>query len=88
VRAGNWKLQVNEKQGKTWLFDLANDPTERLNLADRRPDKRAELQALIDTHHRGRKPPLYPSTTDSAIMVDKTLAERFAPGDEFIYWPN
>lgn len=88
VRAGNWKLQVNEKQGKTWLFDLASDPTERVNLADRRPDKRAELQALIDAHHRGRKPPLYPSTTDSAIMVDKTLAERFAPGDEFIYWPN
>ena len=88
VRAGNWKLQVNEKQGKTWLFDLASDPTERVNLADRRPEKRAELQALIDTHHRGRKPPLYPSTTDSAIMVDKTLAERFAPGDEFIYWPN
>jgi len=88
VRAGGWKLQVNEKQRKAWLYDLANDPTERVNLVGRRPDKRAELQALLDAHHRGRKPPLYPSTTDSAVMVDKTLAERFEPGDEYILWPN
>lgn len=88
VRAGNWKLQVNEKQGKAWLFDLASDPTERVNLIDERPDKRAKLQALLDRHHKGRRAPLYPSVTDSAIMVDKTLAERFEPGDEFIYWPN
>lgn len=88
VRAQNWKLQVNEKQGKSWLFDLANDPTEQVNLAEKRTDKLAELQALLNAHHKGRKPPLYPSITDSAIMVDKTLAERFEPGDEFIYWPN
>ncbi|WP_341711390.1 sulfatase [Erythrobacter sp.] len=88
VRAGNWKLQVNEKQRKAWLYDLASDPTEQANLIDRHPDKRAELQALLNAHHRGRRPPLYPSVTDSAIMVDKTLAERFEPGDEFIYWPN
>lgn len=88
VRAGDWKLQVNEKQGKAWLYDLASDPTERVNLADRRPDKRAQLQALLDRHHKGSRAPLYPSVTDTAIMVDKTLAERFEPGDEFIYWPN
>ncbi|MFO6430262.1 hypothetical protein ACLBKT_09260 [Erythrobacter sp. W302b] len=27
VRAGNWKLQVNEKQPKAWLFNLAEQPT-------------------------------------------------------------
>jgi arylsulfatase A-like enzyme len=88
VRAQNWKLQVNEKQGKSWLFDLANDPTEQVNLAEKRTDKRAELQALLNAHHKGRKPPLYPTTTDMPIMIDKTLAERFEPGDEYIYWPN
>jgi uncharacterized sulfatase len=88
VRAGGWKLQVNEKQGKVWLFNLAADPTERTNLAASNPAKRAELQALLDAHHRGRKPPLYASTTDIAVMIDKTLAERFSPGDEFVYWPN
>jgi uncharacterized sulfatase len=88
VRAGNWKLQVNEKQGKTWLFNLATDPTEQVNLASKNSVKLAELQAILGAHHRGRKPPLYASTTDMAIMVDKTLAETYKPGDEFIYWPN
>jgi uncharacterized sulfatase len=88
VRAGDWKLQVNEKQRKAWLFNLAADPTETTDLAARNPAKRAELQALIDAHHRGRKPPLYASTTDLAVMIDKTLAQQFTPGDEFVYWPN
>lgn len=88
VRAGDWKLQVNEKQRKAWLFNLAADPTETTDLSARNPAKRAALQALLDAHHRGRKPPLYASTTDLPVMVDKTLAERFAPGDEFVYWPN
>jgi uncharacterized sulfatase len=88
VRAGNWKLQVNEKQGKTWLFNLATDPTEKVNLASKNRVKLTELQAILAAHHRGRQPPLYASTTDVAIMVDKTLAETYKPGDEFIYWPN
>lgn len=68
--------------------ERAADPTETTDLAARNPAKRAELQALIDTHHRGRKPPLYASTTDLAVMIDKTLAERFTPSHEFVYWPN
>lgn len=88
VRAGDWKLQVNEKQGKAWLFNLGQDPTEQVNLIDQNPAKRAELAGLLAAHQRGRKPPLYASTTDLAVMVDKTLADRFKPGDEFIYWPN
>ncbi|MFN5903663.1 MAG: sulfatase [Novosphingobium sp.] len=88
VRAGNWKLQVNGKQGKVWLHDLATDPTERTNLAAARPDTVTELKALLARHQQGRKAPLYASTTDNAIMIDKTMAQRFTAGDEYIYWPN
>ena len=88
VRAGDWKLQVNGKQGKVWLHDLRADPTERANLAASRPDKVAELKALLARHQQGRKAPLYASTTDNAIMVDKTMAQRFRSGDEYVYWPN
>lgn len=88
VRASDWKLQVNGKQGKAWLFDLKSDPTERRNLADAQPAKLAELNALLARHQQGRKPPLYRSTTDSAIMIDKTMAQHFRPGDEYVYWPN
>lgn len=73
---------------KNWLFNLKNDPTEQVNLAKKRPDKVKELQALLTAHHRNSKPSLYLSTADSAVMIDKTLADKFQSGDEYIYWPN
>jgi uncharacterized sulfatase len=88
VRAGDWKLQVNEKQGKAWLYNLAADPNETTNLAAANPAKRAELEALIAAHQRGRRAPLYPSTFSFPVSIDRTLATQFQPGEEFIYWPN
>jgi len=88
VRAGDWKLQVNGRLNKKWLFDLANDPTEQANLAASNPVKLAELEALLAAHQQGREPMLYPPVTDGPIMIDKTLAESFVEGDEYIYWPN
>ena len=88
VRAGDWKLQVNDRIDYDWLFNLADDPTEQVNLAEARPDKLAELKEILDAHHNDRVPPLYVSASESPIMIDKTLAERFEDGDEYIYWPN
>jgi uncharacterized sulfatase len=88
VRAGDWKLQINEKQGKTWLYKLAADPTEQTNLAAANLAKRKELEALIAAHQRGRRAPLYPSTFSFPVSIDHTLATSFKPGEEFIYWPN
>lgn len=88
VRSNDWKLQVNGRQEKRWLFNLAEDPTEQVNLADSQPDKVAELQGLIDKHWSGARPPLYPHTTESPIRIDKTNADPAGPDDEYIYWPN
>lgn len=88
VRAGDWKLQVNAKQRKAWLFNLADDPAEQRNLAASNPAKRAELEALLTAHHAGRRAPLYPSTFDMPVMVDRTLAQHFDRRAEYVYWPN
>lgn len=88
VRAGDWKLQVNDRQDKSWLFNLAADPTEQVNLAESRPDKLAELQGLIDAHWADARPPLYPYTVESPIAIDKTAADHAEAGDEYVYWPN
>jgi uncharacterized sulfatase len=88
VRAGDWKLQVDGRPGKAWLFNLARDPTEQTNLAEAEPRKLAELRALIDAHWQDAVPPRYPSTVRMPVAVDKTLAEPFVEGDEYIYWPN
>ncbi|MBI1394142.1 MAG: sulfatase-like hydrolase/transferase [Alphaproteobacteria bacterium] len=88
VRAGDWKLQVNGRQDKEWLFDLSTDPEERKNLASTRPDKLAELRRLIEAHWAGARPPLYPYTIESPIPIDRTIADPPQPGEEFVYWPN
>ncbi len=88
MRKGDWKLQVNERQDKIWLFDLQNDPTEQVNLADSSTEKVAELKAILDAHHASARPPLWPHTIEAPTLVDKTLADEYQPGDEYIVWPN
>ena len=88
VRHKDWKLQVTERPAKLWLFNLAEDPTEQINLATSMPDKVAELLALLDAHAADARPALYPAVLESAITIDKTIIEPFEEGDDYIYWPN
>jgi len=88
VRHEDWKLQVSDNPKKTWLYDLANDPTEQNNLATREPEKLAELQALLTEHKASARDPLYPFVAEMPVAVDKTLVTKFVDGDEYIYWPN
>jgi len=88
VRHGDWKLQVSENPKKDWLYNLAEDPTEQNNLADSRPGKLNELKALLDAHRNSAREPMYPYTAEMPVAIDKTLAEPFEAGDEYIYWPN
>jgi len=89
VRSGDWKLHLDARQDKTWLFDLAKDPAERTNLADNRPEKVAELSALIEAHLARRTTgPLYPHGLVSPIPLDKTQGADPEPGDEYVMWFN
>jgi len=88
VRAGDWKLQVDGVQNKTWLFDLASDPTEQINLASTRPEKVEALTALLEAHHADSVGPLYEHKIASPIGIDKTPLEGTETGDEYIIWQN
>ena len=91
VRHGDWKLQVNSPkltEPKQWLYHLAEDPYEINNLATRYPDKVRELSKLLSEHNQDRVPPLYPATTELPVLIDKTLAETYEAGDEYVYTPN
>ena len=83
-----WKLQRTERPDAVWLFDLDNDPTEQNNLAARRPEKVAELVALLDAHNAEQAEPGWPSRVEMPVSIDKSLRERQAEDDEYIYWPN
>ena len=91
VRHGDWKLQVNDRPTdglQKWLYNLAEDPTEQNNLAVSRSDKLKELSALLAAHQASSRGPLYESIVQMPVMVDKTLAEKFVEGDEYVYTPN
>ena len=91
VRHEDWKLQVNDRPTdglKYWLYNLAEDPTEQNNLAADYPDIKKQLLGLLEQHQADSVGPLYPSASQFPIMVDKTMAESFRDGDEYVYTPN
>ena len=81
-------MQVSELPKKIWLFNLNEDPTERVNLADKRKDKIADLKAMLAAHNARLPPSLWPSILESPIAIDKTLDQKPALTDEYIYWHN
>ncbi|MCB1694031.1 MAG: sulfatase-like hydrolase/transferase, partial [Pseudomonadales bacterium] len=83
-----YKLIRAARPDKRWLFDLASDPTEQHNVAQAMPAKVSELEALLDAHNAEMVAPLWPSVIDAPQLIDKTGAEAYEPGDDYIYWPN
>jgi len=88
VQDQGWKLIVAERPKKHWLFNLNEDPTEKVNLAARQPEKVAQLKALLEAHHANMPPSLWPPFLEIPVMIDKTLDQKPVPGDEYTYWIN
>jgi len=88
MRNRQWKLISAELPAKDWLFNLASDPTEKVNLAASEPHKLAELKAKMAAHHADMPSPLWASFIKIAVNIDKTLDQADAPGDEYTYWHN
>ena len=88
VRAGDWKLHYEGKRDKSWLFNLADDPTEQNNLAATQPEKLKQLRTILDAHKAASRGPLYPAATNTPVAIDKTLADYFTDKDEFVWYQN
>ncbi|MFM8353516.1 MAG: sulfatase-like hydrolase/transferase, partial [Gammaproteobacteria bacterium] len=88
VRSGRWKLQRADRPSTTWLYDLANDPTEQRNLATDEPARVAALTARLDRHNAGQAAPAWPSLGELPVLIDKTLADVQRPEDAYVYAPN
>lgn len=85
---GDWKLNVSDPPGRSWLFDLSADPGERRDLSTERPEKLAELRAALAAHNAEQVPPAWPAQISTAVNLDKDLSIPDEPGDEYIYWSN
>lgn len=88
VRAGGWKLQVTERPKVDRLYHVAEDPTEQVDVADKNPEKVAELKALLAEHEKEMSEPGWPALLEARIAIDHPGDVPFQEGDEFIYWAN
>lgn len=83
-----WKLQVDEKQSKKWLFNLRDDPTEQNNLVNSESEKLAELSQLLTELLAEQSEPIWQGALTSPIPVDKHLNDLITIDDEHVYWTN
>ena len=88
MRAGDWKLQLSERPKKTWLFDLKNDPDEKTNLADARPDQVRALTEQLEKLDGQMVKPIWPALIEGPIAIDRPLGVPEVPDEEFVYWAN
>ena len=88
VRDGDWKLQLSRNPQRTWLFNLAADPTERSDLSGSRRDVANKLRAELEKHDRQMAKPLWPALLEEPIRIDVPADAPWKPGQEYVYWPN
>jgi arylsulfatase A-like enzyme len=75
----NWKLYLNEKSKKKFLFDLSKDIEEKNDLSSSLPDKVKELMHELETWEKTQTvKPAWPSAADVLIDID---------GEEY-YFPS
>lgn len=75
----NWKLYINKKSKKKFLFDLSKDIEEKNDLSSGMPDKVNELMHDLDVWEKTQTvKPAWPSAADVVIEVD---------GEEY-YFPS
>ena len=88
ILADDWKLSVSERPRKTWLFDMNADPTEQNDLSGARPDKVAELSAILAEHEEQMSLPIWPALIEGPIAIDHALNVAPKDSDEYVFWAN
>ena len=88
VQSEGWKLQVQEQNGRQWLYNLNDDPTEQSNLVQSQPDRLQRMQEILAQLDAQMAEPLWPTTSESEIAIDYPI-NQLPDGDyETILWNN
>ncbi len=64
VQYGNWKLMLNGKDGKTWLYNIAEDREENNNLAEKEPEILEQLEKIFVEWNKELPNPAWPGVMD------------------------
>ena len=84
----NWKYLISKKEGTKWLFDTDQDPLERNNLININLEKTSQIESLLAMFNSEQANPLYPSSTELPVLIDKYDGQVIEDTDEFIFWSN
>jgi arylsulfatase A-like enzyme len=79
VRKGDWKLYVNDRSGKTLLFDLSKDRSEKLDYSAAKPEKVRELREALEQWEKEVGKPSWPNLINVNYDVNQD--------GEFYYFP-
>ena len=88
VQEDGWKLQLMEQNGRTWFFNLNEDPTEQHNLSTSHPEKLNQLREVLYSLDSQMVEPLWPSLIEGPIAIDFALDEIPDTDYETISWTN
>ena len=70
VRQGPWKLILDEKAGRTLLYNMEEDKIERRNVASEHPEVVARLKEALVGWEKGLPGPLWPRVMDFRFTID------------------
>ena len=88
VLDGDWKLQSSEAQHKIWLYDLADDPTERHDLSAAQPQRVRAMLAMLKAQDAQSVKPLWPSLLRGPVFIDHPSGVPQKAGEDYILWDN
>ncbi len=88
VLMGGWKFQRDLTGGKSWLFNMKNDPTEQHYLVNEESERVRSMEAMLDAHNAEQKEPAWPILLEAPTRIDKTLDAPVEPGEEIVYYSN
>ena len=81
-------MEISKKENMRWLFNTDQDPLEKNNLIESNLQERLLLENLLAKFNSEQKDPLFPSSTELPVLIDKYEGQTVEEQDEYIYWSN
>ena len=88
IQQRGWKLQLQEQNGKTWLYNLNEDPTEQVNLNKSEPERLRLLRDALYRLDEQMVEPMWPTLIEVPIAVDHTINRLPDSEYETVIWSN
>ena len=81
-------LCTSQRPATVRLYNLAEDPTERHNVAGEHPERVQRMLAALAAHVAQQAKPAWPAQMEMPVRIDKHDAQPWSADDEYVYVTN